>query len=189
MVPRRALESKHLFDLTRTPVRDQLLSIEHPFVTVVAVNQWKEHPMALVPMFEWNEFDELPWPKPELRVVDGGRGEEAWQPTPARAVRRRPSAAVYRRRRAAVAGTAAMVVAGLLVGLWSMLPTPSPVGASVDMASGVFLSGTYTVQPGDTFTSIATNLAHGRAVRAVESALEAELGSRVVVPGEHIPIP
>jgi hypothetical protein len=84
-----------------------------------------------------------------------------------------------------------------LVGALSVLAVPGHVfgattgaGLSSDLAtSSVLASGMdYVVQPGDTITSIAREMNPTDPTEA-RSLLVAELGSSVVVPGEHVLIP
>jgi hypothetical protein len=90
-----------------------------------------------------------------------------------------------------------VLVALVLVGALTILALPghtfgatTGAGLSTDLAtSSVLASGTdYVVQPGDTLNSIA------RQVNPVQPSyartlLERELGSSMVVPGEHVLIP
>jgi hypothetical protein len=146
--------------------------------------------MVMVPMFDVEELDQLVWPRPELRVISGGRdGDAAPIEKVRRPVNRRPSARVLRRRRQVVGVLAAGIVALTFWALSAILPSPLPVGAASTMAPGVSLNGYYTVQVGDTVSSIATAVADGRSVAAVQSAILADLGTSVIVPGERIPIP
>jgi hypothetical protein len=142
--------------------------------------------MTMVPMFEYNELDELPWPRPQLRVIDGG---QVRRPAAAHVARRRPSARVLRRRRQVVGAAALLLVVSTFAGLWSLLPSELPAGAASSMVPGVALAGTYTVQQGDTFNSVVAQVANGRPTAQVAAAVEAEIGSTIVVPGEQIPIP
>jgi len=146
--------------------------------------------MVMVPMFDVDELDELVWPRPELRVITGGRDEDGSTAQPLRRPsHRRPSARVLRRRRQVVGLLAATIVALAFWALSAMLPSPLPVGAASTMAPGVALDGYYTVQAGDTVSSIAASVAGGRSVAAVQSAILNDLGTSVIVPGERIPIP
>jgi hypothetical protein len=94
--------------------------------------------------------------------------------------RRRPSRRVQHRR---------MVLGLVVVGLLILLALPiraiggHPIAGSPPAAGQV-----YVVQSGDTLTSIADQVAPGRADRLV-ARLAAEAGSSTIVPGEHLLIP
>ena len=91
--------------------------------------------MVMVPMFDVDELDELVWPRPELRVIAGGRDEDAATVQPLRRPsHRRPSARVLRRRRQVVGLLAATIVALAFWALSAVLPSPLPVGAASTMA-------------------------------------------------------
>jgi len=85
----------------------------------------------------------------------------------------------------------------VLVGALTVLAVPGHVfgattgaGLSSDLASAsVLASGMdYIVQPGDTINSIARNV-NPTSPLAARKLLIDELGSSVVVPGEHVLIP
>jgi hypothetical protein len=90
----------------------------------------------------------------------------------------------------------AIVVLVLLAGL-TILALPGVAfggvggdGLSSDLNNGASLSSgmVFVVQSGDTVSSIAQMIDPGNPARA-RSSLVRELGSRVVVPGEHVLIP
>jgi hypothetical protein len=105
---------------------------------------------------------------PRLRVV------------PDLAERRGPSSRVQRRR--LVLGAVVVVVLVLL-----MLPIRALGGKTV-AASGPVAGQTYVVRSGDTLASIASR-AGGVNVAGMEQQLANEVGSTVLVPGEHLLIP
>jgi len=142
--------------------------------------------MAAVELLETPEFA----PEPYLRLVSY---EELNRPIRQGATlrERRHARDVARRRRHRA--LAALVVCGALTVLalpGHMFGATGGTGLSNDLASSsVLASGmNYVVQPGDTVNSIArdmnpTNPAEARVL------LVHELGSSVVVPGEHVLIP
>jgi Tfp pilus assembly protein FimV len=94
-----------------------------------------------------------------------------------------PSPSV-RRRRAVVAGAAAVVVV-LLV----LLALPlRQLGGSTMLQAQPMVGREYVVQSGDTLASIAARADRADA-RSLVSQMAREVGSTVVVPGEHIQIP
>jgi hypothetical protein len=105
---------------------------------------------------------------PRLRVV----------PEPAERVR--PSAPVQRRR--LMLGAVVVILLVLL-----MLPIRAMGGKTI-AASGPVTGHEYVVRSGDTLASIATQ-ADSADVAAMEQRLANELGSTVLVPGEHLLIP
>ena len=154
--------------------------------------------MVMVPLFEHDEILESPWPKPTLRVIEGGRAPSAQireidrvviQERPARHAAPRPSPATFRRRRIAVGVLAAAIGFVAISGLSSVInPAPQAPGAASSIP-GLAMKGYYTVQEGDTLQSVAAAVAGGADVQAVKAAIVQEVGSSVVVPGERIAIP
>jgi hypothetical protein len=109
---------------------------------------------------------------------------------PSLAERRQARARVVQRRRRALAGAVIVAALTVLALPGHTLGATDGAGLSNDLAgSSVLASGeSYVVQPGDTVGSIA------RAMNPVDPAfarrlLVKELGSSVVVPGEHVLIP
>lgn len=174
--------------------------------------------MVMIPMFEDENAEVLtsPWPKPELRLLEGGLAAELpflaasadrrvqvkVAPTP-RQVQRRPVpqvevrreaarpnlAPVYRRRRMVLGALACSVIGVLGFSALSVLaPTPAAPGHAIAVP-GIALKGYYTVQANDTFESVAQAVAGQSPLSEVRAALQRELGSTVVVPGERIAIP
>ncbi len=104
---------------------------------------------------------------PRLKVIGGNPGKVA-HGTP------------VRRRRAVV--LAGMTAVALLVVL--MLPLRALGGTTVTPTAG----REYVVRSGDTLASIAARVG-GRNVAGLERRLADEVGSTVLVPGEHVLIP
>ncbi len=118
---------------------------------------------------------------PRPRLSPTGHGDRA-----AVARRRRLAA---RRRRVVLAA----LVAGILVALalpWGgvgrpPLATPGPVLAGATVSA----HASYVVQPGDTMWSIAERLDPGGDPRPLVAALEAQVGSDTLQPGERLRLP
>ncbi|MHB8220160.1 MAG: LysM peptidoglycan-binding domain-containing protein [Acidimicrobiales bacterium] len=147
--------------------------------------------------------------RPVLRLVDGppassavvvaGRGRAPWcssggvAGTDSSDRRRFGSRRLGSRRRIWRNRLAvALVVCG--VTLLLALPVSAlgghPVGAPYGAVAGGPVGGlVYVVQPGDTLWTIARQFDQGGDARRLAVALEARLGSRVVVPGERIRVP
>lgn len=142
--------------------------------------------MAAVEVVEFEEFDEFT-ERPYLRLVST---PEVFRTGPSLAKRRAARARMMKRRRRTLVAFALLL--GLVILAWPGHAFGGETGAGLpsDLAnSSVLASGMkYVVQPGDSVTSIARmmnpvdpNLARAELVR--------ELGSSVVVPGEHVLIP
>jgi LysM repeat protein len=72
------------------------------------------------------------------------------------------------------------------------LPVGALFGRSGDgpaSAAGLSAGTVYVVQPGDTLWGIASRVDPSGDPRAVVAQLEGEVGSDVVVPGEHLRLP
>jgi len=143
--------------------------------------------MAAVELLETYEVEAGP---SHLRLVSVDPTPRVFREGPSLAQRRRIRARV-RRRRQRLAAT--LVVLGAL----TILAIPGHVygattgaGLSTDLAnSSVLASGMdYVVQPGDSINSIAHDMNTVDPAEA-RSLLVHELGSTVVVPGEHVLIP
>ena len=165
-------------------------------------------PMVMVPLFE-DEVVDLPWPKPQLRVLQGGLAgaalpfEFADDAEPALAVPTAPvleprrvtrsSAAVsprVRRNRRVLLGVALLATAlAVVVPAAGAFARPLAPGQASALAPGLALRGTYVVAPGDTVATIAARFAPAGELAATEAALLREAGSAVLVPGEHLAIP
>jgi hypothetical protein len=118
--------------------------------------------MSVALELEYEEF------YPRLRVV------------PDRPGRNRPSARVQRRR--IILGAVVVILLVLL-----MLPIRALGGKTVAGAAPT-AGQEYVVRSGDTLASIAGQVGGGN-VAAMERQLAAEVGSSVLVPGEHLLIP
>ncbi len=109
---------------------------------------------------------------------------EAYRPRlyalPDQPARTAPSPRVRRRR---------VVLATVVVGLLVLLALPVRTLGGSTLAQAAPAPGQqYIVEPGDTLASIATRADPARAVSLTEQ-LTREVGSTVVVPGEHVFIP
>jgi LysM repeat protein len=165
--------------------------------------------MAIAPLPQQEELAlfEMPWPKPALRVastpdldetegVENASGvqwasiSELFPAESAQAHGERSRASVYRRRRL----LAVVVAIGVLVAL--ALPLRSlgamttsgvvtPAGAPAGLGDGM----PYVVQSGDTLASIAKAINPNANQVKLISQMRAEVGSSVVVPGEHLILP
>ena len=133
-----------------------------------------------------------PTPRPELRLVQGGRRRPAavrqtrvGALPPARpATRRRVSPEVRRRRTLlALMGLGVAVLALPLGGSGGGSHTAGSAAAAI--AAGT----TYTVESGDTLWSIAQRVDPSGDPRPLVERMAAEIGTYQVVPGEHVAIP
>jgi len=104
--------------------------------------------------------------------------------------RRQARARMLRRRRRTLAGIALVLSLGVLAMPGTSFGGVTDTGLATDLASSsVLASGmTYVVQPGDTVSSMAHMINPLDPARA-RAALVAEVGSSVVVAGEHVLIP
>lgn len=121
-------------------------------------------------------------PRPELRVLEGGRA-------PARVAQR----SVYRRRRLLVA-MATITLALVVVLAWAVVgalagPSSSPTSAVASRAAAVAAPATVVVQPGDTLWSIAAAVAPGSDVRVTVDRLIALNGAAAIVVGQQLEVP
>jgi hypothetical protein len=145
--------------------------------------------MAAAQVFETIEIDEF-LTGPYLRLVTAKPSIQPLRQGPSLSQRRLERTRVLARRRRVLAG---LVLASALTVL--ALPghtfgATTGAGLSTDLAnSSVLASGmNYIVQPGDTVESIATEM-NSVNPSVARSLLIQELGSSVVVPGEHVLIP
>ena len=174
--------------------------------------------MALAYTYD-EELWESPWPKPRLALVTAPEDPDEdpdGEPAPAAVVtgrwaagtpapeletsawavrqgedvtsrRARRARLQVRRRRAAVLALTAGLLAVLALPLSELAAKPAttvPAFASVNGAKV-----TYVVQSGDDVQSIADRFTSGHGATVLAGELEAELGTNVVVPGEHVAIP
>jgi hypothetical protein len=145
--------------------------------------------MAALEVLEIPEIDQFA-PGPHLRLVSASSNARLLRHVTSVQHRRQLRARVLQRRRR-------VVVALVLVGALTILALPghtfgatTGAGLSTDLAtSSALASGmNYVVQPGDTMSSIARNVNPVQPSIA-RALLIHELGSSVVVPGEHVLIP
>ncbi|HEY1221931.1 MAG TPA: LysM peptidoglycan-binding domain-containing protein [Acidimicrobiales bacterium] len=145
--------------------------------------------MAAVEVIQVPEFEELEQ-SPYLRLVSLDTTPRVLRTGPTLAQRRAARLRmIQRRRRSAIAlllvfGVALLAWPGHAIGGTTNTGLPTDLANSSVLAPGMV----YVVQPGDTLNSIAIQ------VNPVEPALARralvhELGSRYVVPGEHVLIP
>lgn len=145
--------------------------------------------MAAVESFQFEEIAEVV-ERPDLRLITTVR--EQWEPRRGRplALRRTARARQLQRRRRTLVVLA--LVAGLVILSWPGHAFGSTTGAGLpsDLAnSSILASGMeYVVQPSDTVNSIAAMM-NPVSPAIARVALIHEIGSTVVVPGEHILIP
>ncbi len=144
--------------------------------------------MAAVEILDSDFLDD--WVEvPRLRLVEPS-APRAVRVGPTLGARRRARAQRLQRRRRAVAALA--LVGALTVLAWPghALGGVTGAGLPTDLAgSSTLASGSiYVVQPGDSVTTIA-RLMNPLAPRVARAALVRELGSAVVVAGEHVLIP
>ena len=135
-------------------------------------------------------LDALPEPRPQLRVIEGGR---------AAALRVRRPIAVYRRRRlTAVLFSAVVVLTAVTVG-WSVDPAATTAGLAAGVeaveapvrADGPVRASTapaevHVVQPGETLWSIARSIADGGDIRMVVDQLADAAGSSTLQAGQRL---
>ncbi|MHB2029175.1 MAG: hypothetical protein ACYCPT_10200 [Acidimicrobiales bacterium] len=145
--------------------------------------------MAAVEVRDYVEVDEL-LARPYLHLVTRRdathplrRGMSVGQRRARRAIR-------LRRRQRVLAAAVLLTAVTILVLPGRTFGATTQVGLSTDLAtSSVLASGMdYVVQPGDTVSSIARDI-NPVDPSSARALLIHELGSAVVVPGEHIIIP
>ncbi|MGC8509997.1 MAG: hypothetical protein ACP5PB_03890 [Acidimicrobiales bacterium] len=125
-----------------------------------------------------------------LRLVVPAPEIASWRRGASLTQRRAARARAVRRRRRSLVGAA--LVAGLVMLAWPghAFGGENSVGLSTDLATSSVLSAgmDYVVQPGDTIGTIA-RLVNPVTPALARRALVRELGSAVVVPGEHVIVP
>ena len=142
--------------------------------------------MAALEIEEFEEF-EAPASRPHLRLLST---PEVFRTGPSLALRRAARARMLKRRRRTLLTFA--LVLGLVILAWPGHAFGGETGAGLptDLANGsVLASGmAYTVQPGDSVSSIA-RMINPVDPKVARADLVRELDSSVVVPGERILIP
>ena len=159
--------------------------------------------MAIAPLPQIEELEEsdLPWPRPHLTLVGAQRRTAGIDPAPIEPIRpsvrpatterRRPraSARIHRRRLVAALGAVALVVVLALpltaTGTVTVSGQATPGGTPAGLMDGTV----YAVQPGDTLASIAHRINPAADQRALVAQMAREVGSSVVVSGEHVLLP
>jgi hypothetical protein len=145
--------------------------------------------MAAVEVLETLELDD--WsPAPYLRLITEDPQLRTFVHGPSLARRRAARAKVLRRRRRVLVSIVVLSAVAILAVPGHVFGATTGGGLSTDLANSSDLASgmSYVVQPGDTIASIA------REMNPVDPAvarvsLVRELGSDVVVPGEHVLIP
>ena len=142
--------------------------------------------MAAVEVLETLELDDYS-PAPYLRLYSDDPTPRALVHGTSVARRRAARAKVQRRRRRALvtvvllSAVAILAVPGHVFGATTGGGLSTDLANSSDLASGM----SYVVQPGDTIGSIAREM-NSVDPAAARASLVRELGSDVVVPGEHV---
>ena len=133
-----------------------------------------------------SEVRELPRRRDHLRLVPVGYSTSNFRIGPTIAVRREQRLRVLQRRRR----IAASAILGLVATFLLLSPVPSASAGSGILSSSSALSAgqTYVVQGGETLSTIA-RLVNPEHPSIAYSALQREIGSTVVIPGEHLLIP
>ncbi len=143
--------------------------------------------MAAVELLETYDVEAGP---SHLRLVSADASRRLFREGPSLAQRRRVRARVRQRRRRLAAGLVLAAALTILAIPGHGYGATTGAGLSTDLAnSSVLASGMdYVVQPGDTINSLAHDMNPIDPTEA-RSLLIHELGSTVVVPGEHVLIP
>jgi hypothetical protein len=133
-----------------------------------------------------SEVRELPRRRDHLRLVPTSYSTSNFRVGPKLAERRAQRLRVLQRRRRVVAALSLGLVATFLI----LSPAPSASAGSGALSSSSALSAgqTYVVQGGETLSTIA-RLVNPEHPSIAYSALRKEIGSTVVIPGEHLLIP
>jgi predicted anti-sigma-YlaC factor YlaD len=135
----------------------------------------------------WNDEIVEEQARPRLTVLDGGSASLRVGATIAE--RRQRREAMMRRRRRTI-----LALIGIITVVLMLIPGHAfgsqTDGANPDLSGhyGLAVGSVYTVQSGDTVTSIAKKIAPDN-VAVARKALIAYIGSSYVVPGERIVIP
>jgi hypothetical protein len=161
--------------------------------------------MAIAPLPQVEGLERLHeehghWPKPNLRIVTDPRDAQvhliedeprSWATGRDVTERRQRRAQLQRRRRRVVVGIALCVVVVMLALPLRALGTVTVSGQQTPggTPAGLLDGSVYVVQPGDTLASIAERINPDANQGALVSVMARELGSRVIVPGEHVVLP
>lgn len=159
--------------------------------------------MAIAPLPQQEELElfEMPWPKSTKRSNEIAENSEWFDgehlqvatitelfPGQERSVAHRTS--TVRRRRLVLAAIVTALVLVLALPLRSLgTVTTSGVVTPGGTPSGLGDGTPYVVQPGDTLASIARAINPSGDQSKLVSELRSEVGSSVVVPGEHVILP
>ena len=145
--------------------------------------------MAVAEVLEFTEDEEFN-AGPYLRLVAAPSAPQPFRQGPSLTLRRAARARAARRRRRAAVGLVLMSAITILALPGHTFGATNSAGLSSDLANSTVLAPgmNYVVQSGDTINSIAKNVnpvdpSYARAL------LVRELGSSVVVSGEHVLIP
>lgn len=143
--------------------------------------------MAAVELLESYSVEE---DRSYLRLVSIDQQSRVVREGPSLAQRRHVRARGRQRRHRLAAGVLVLGALAILAVPGHVLGATTGSGLSTDLAnSSVLASGmNYVVQPGDTVNSIATDMNPTDPSEA-RTLLVRELGSSVVIPGEHVLIP
>jgi hypothetical protein len=143
--------------------------------------------MAAVELLESYSVEE---DRSYLRLVSIDQQSRVVREGPSLAQRRHVRARGRQRRHRLAAGVLVLGALAILAVPGHVLGATTGSGLSTDLAnSSVLASGmNYVVQPGDTINSIATDMNPTDPSEA-RTLLVRELGSSVVIPGEHVLIP
>ncbi len=145
--------------------------------------------MAALEVLQIPDIDQFA-PGPYLRLVSAPAAAQPLRQGPSLQHRRRQRARVLQRRRRAMVSFVLLSALTILALPGHTFGATTGAGLSTDLAnSSVLASGMdYVVQPGDTLNTIAYNV-NPVQPSAARTLLVHELGSSVVVPGEHVLIP
>jgi hypothetical protein len=156
--------------------------------------------IAALPQIDELEEREVPWSRPALRLVrdpwpelDLEEQSAPFAPRQGRDVAERRQLRLERRtRRRRVSVAVALGMTALLLvlplralGTVTVSGQQTPGGTPAGLMDGF----TYVVQPGDSLASIAHRINSSGDQAAMIAAMAKEVGSTVVVPGEHLVLP
>ena len=148
---------------------------------------------ALLTAAHPEHIEEIEAPRPELRLVQGGRRRHAGNRRPAEAAGLAPTPRVAPRRVSPEVRRRRTLLALLGLGLVMLaLPLGGSGGTSHitgSASAATATGGSYTVRPGDSLWSIAERLDPSGDPRPIVNKLAAELGTYQVIPGEQLTLP